>query len=126
MSTEFSNKAVYTEIDIQNAISTYKLKRFPSIQAVSYTSGIPYSTLCYHMSGQSSRAQAHEHCQILSKAEERTLVQWITCLIIAGFPASPALVIQMAEEIRIRHIQLAKASPASSLNLCPIGHNWLQ
>jgi hypothetical protein len=51
------------------------------------------------MSGRKSRATAHETEQVLSAAEEKTLSRWITRLTRTGFPASPALAIEMAEEI---------------------------
>jgi len=60
--------------------------------------------------------------QILSKPEERTLIRWITHLTNTGFPASPALVREMAEEIR--HSRL-KLSSTSNQTLRPIGSDWL-
>ena len=51
------------------------------------------------MAGRNLRATAHQIEQILSSAKEKTLSQWITQLTCTGFPASPALVVQMAEEV---------------------------
>ena len=50
------------------------------------------------MSGRNSSAISHEHQQIPSSAEEKTLVLWISRIPRAGFPALPALAIEMAEE----------------------------
>ena len=74
------------------------------------------------LSGQTSRSHAHESMQILSNPEETTLVRWITYLTSTGFPASPALAIQMAEEIRNNQYRLPKASPPSHRS---IGKSWL-
>ena len=74
------------------------------------------------MSGRNSRATAHKSEQLLSNAEEKTLVRWITRLTRTGFPASPALALQMAEEIRRGHVQLSRA-PTQTLR--PIGEKWL-
>lgn len=74
------------------------------------------------MSGRKSRTEAHEAEQILSNAEEKILARWITRLTRTGFPASPALAIEMAEEIPRGRIQLSKASAPSSR---PIGQKWL-
>ncbi|EDO01246.1 predicted protein [Sclerotinia sclerotiorum 1980 UF-70] len=52
--------------------------------------------------------------QILSSAEENTLVRWISRLTITGFPATPMLVKGMADEIRIRRVQVA-SSPNPTL-----------
>ena len=59
------------------------------------------------MAGRKARAQAHETAQLLSNTEEKTLAQWITRLTSTGFPATPALVIEMAEEIQAGRITLA-------------------
>ena len=56
------------------------------------------------------------------KSEEKTLVRWITHLTRTGFPASPALAIQMAEEIRRNRYRLSKTPPSSQR---PIGKSWL-
>jgi hypothetical protein len=60
--------------------------------------------------------------QILSNAEERTLVRWITHLTRAGFPAPPSLAMQMADEIRHNRFQLSTTPPSY---LRPIGKSWL-
>jgi hypothetical protein len=49
-------------------------------------------------------------------------VKWLTCLASTGFPASPALAIQMAEEIRRGRLQLSKPPPPL---LRPIGEHWI-
>lgn len=74
------------------------------------------------LSGQTSRSHVPESMQILSNPEEKTLVRWITYLTSTGFPASPALAIQMAEDIRNNRYRLSKASPPSHRS---IGKSWL-
>ena len=90
----------YSEPDIQAAISAYQAKEHPSIRAAARAFSIPYHTLRSHLDKATSRSYAHESQQILSNAEESTLVQWISRLTRTGFPASPALVVEMAEEVR--------------------------
>ena len=41
MSSELSKKLAYTEADIQNTLSKFKSKEYPSIYAASFTSKIP-------------------------------------------------------------------------------------
>jgi len=60
--------------------------------------------------------------QILLKPEEGTLIRWITHLTNTGLPASPALVREMAEEIRRNRLQLSH-TPTSYPQ--PIGSEWL-
>ncbi|RAL61074.1 hypothetical protein DID88_010415 [Monilinia fructigena] len=60
--------------------------------------------------------------QILSNAEENTLVRWISRLTITGFPATPMLVKEMADEIRLRRVQVASSRIPTSTEILPIGH----
>jgi hypothetical protein len=75
------------------------------------------------MSGRKSRTIAYEAEQILSPAEEKTLARWIARLTRTGFPASPALAIEMAKEIRRGRVQLSRASVPTPP---PIGQKWLR
>ncbi|EDN97448.1 hypothetical protein SS1G_11973 [Sclerotinia sclerotiorum 1980 UF-70] len=63
--------------------------------------------------------------QILSNAEENTLVRWISRLTITGFPATPMLVKEMADEIRLRRVQVASSRIPTSTEIPPIGHEWI-
>lgn len=74
------------------------------------------------MAGRDSRMQAQEHRQNLSPAEEKTLVRWIARLTKSGYPASPALVLEMAEEIAHQRYQLSKAPPLQQ----SFGKHWLE
>lgn len=74
------------------------------------------------MAGRDSRMQAQEHRQNLSPAEEKTLVRWIARLTKSVYPASPALVLEMAEEIAHPQYQLSKAPPLQQ----SFGKHWLE
>lgn len=113
MGTSIPDKLVYTEADIQSAICAPERKECTSIRHAAGAYDIPYPTLRGRVAGRTSRATAHEPSQILSNTEERTLVRWITCLTRTAFSASPALVVQMAEEIRRGREQLSKKPPPS-------------
>jgi DDE superfamily endonuclease/Tc5 transposase DNA-binding domain len=112
----------YSGLDLQNAILAYKAGKYPSIRACASAFHIPYPTLQTRLSGRTSRSHAHEHMQVLSNAEEKTLVRWITHLTRAGFPASPALAMSMAEEIRRSRFQLTHSIISYPR---PIGKSWL-
>ena len=111
----------YSESVIDEAILAIKAKRYKSVRAAAHAFSIPRSTLRYRMAGRTSRSHAHETTQILSSAEEKTLLKWITQLTCTGYPASPALAIQMAETIRSQRYQLSKGPRPQR----PIGKNWL-
>jgi hypothetical protein len=113
---------MYSEADISTAILKFREGQYASIREAARAFKLPPTTLRDRMSIRTSRSNANEHRQILSNAEEWTLVRWITRLTTTGFPASPALAIQMAEEIRQNRFQLSKTPPSY---LRPIGKSWL-
>jgi hypothetical protein len=108
------------ESRIQNALSAHRSSKYRSVRAAAIAFSIHPSTLSYRIAGRTSRSQAPESAQISTCAEEKTLVQWLTCLTSTGFPASPALAMQMAEEIRRGRLQLSKIPPPL---LRPIGEH---
>ncbi len=116
----------YTETMMQEAILEYKSGRYKSVRACAIAKGVPRTTLQYRISGHTSRSHGHENAQILTNPEEKTLVRWLSRLTSTGFPASPALAVEMAEEIRHSRMQLSKNSAQTSLHPRPIGGKWLQ
>src|SRR3954471_19629111 len=116
-----ATKKSYSEEDIQNAIMSWKNKEYRSKEATAAHFGIPAQTLRDRMAGAKSRIAAHERDQLLSNAEEKTLERWITRLTSTGYPATPALVIETAEQIRQGRVAVASSSSASQPQPRPIG-----
>lgn len=116
---------VYLEEDIQKAITSWNNREFRSIRATATHCQILPSTLRERMAGRKARAHAHETAQLLSNAKEKILARWITRLTSTGFPATPALVIEIAEEIRAGRVNLAPPQNTTPTQLPPIGHEWL-
>ncbi|RAL66321.1 hypothetical protein DID88_005991 [Monilinia fructigena] len=110
MHTESPLTPSQIEEKIQNAIIALQLKEFKSIRKAAEYFEVPKSTLIARVAGRKSRTQSHEMAQILSNAEENTLVRWISRLTITGFPATPMLVKEMADEIRLRRVQATNGS----------------
>jgi hypothetical protein len=110
------------EANIQAAINAYQNEEYKSVRAAARAFSVPASTVHARLAGRTSRSRAHETAQILSNPEEQTLVRWILRLCRTGFPASPALVVEMAEEIRRSRIQLSQSPPST---LRPIGEHWI-
>lgn len=110
-----------SDTTVDEAISAYQAKQYPSIRATADAFSIPEATLRHRMAGRTSRSHAHRYRQNLSPAEEKTLVRWISQLTITGYPATPALVVEMAEEIRHQRTQISK-TPSS---FRPLGKGWL-
>ena len=111
MDVSIRDSHVFPESIIQEAITAFQTRRYPSIRATARAFSIPSSTLHSRMAGSTSRRNAHESKQLLSSAEEKTLLKWITQLTRTGYPVSPALALEMAETIRSQRYQLSKQAP---------------
>ena len=111
-----------TEAKIQAAIQAFKSKEYKSVRAAALAFSVPPSTVHDRLAGRTSRSTAYESAQTLSNAEEHTLVRWISRLTQTGFPASPTLVVQIAEEVRRSRFQLSQSPPPT---LRPIGEHWI-
>jgi hypothetical protein len=116
---------IQIEENIQKAILALESKEFKSARSAVEHFKVPKSTLTDRMAGRQTRLQSHEHLQILSNAEEKTLVRWITRLTATGYPTSPALLKEMAEEIQVRRVQVASHRNTDPIPPAPIGHEWL-
>ncbi|KFZ24779.1 hypothetical protein V502_00739, partial [Pseudogymnoascus sp. VKM F-4520 (FW-2644)] len=105
-----------TEDNIQKAIIALQLKEFKSIRLAADHFEVPKSTLANRMSGKKMRTVAHEIEQALSNAEENTLARWIMRLTATGFPATPMLIKEMAEEVRAQRVQIASSQTTLRTN----------
>ena len=109
------------EDNLSKAILSYREGQFPSVRACAAAFSVPVSTLAYRLSGRVSRSTAHASQQILSTAEEESLVKWISRLSKAGCPIIPPLTHSLAEEIRTRRYALSTTPPSYP----PIGKRFL-
>ena len=125
MGYKSSSKTIQFEPQIQKAIQALKNREFSSIRAAARYFEVSHNTLRRRMAGGNSQAQAKESNQILSNAEEKTLVRWITRYTTAGSPLSPALLIELAELVRHRRVRRVSGSEAIVKTTTPIGHEWI-
>jgi len=119
------SNSINKEERMQAAILALKNKEFQSLRKAAHHFQVPRSTLCDRVNGKSTRAQAHENEQILSTPEERTLVRWIKRLTATGFPVSPALLREMAQEVLENRVTYASERVNESTETPIIGHEWL-
>lgn len=85
MNTSIANQFVYTEADIRSAISAYKAGEYSSIRSAAIASCVLYITLYHRIARRTTRQKSYQHAQILSDAEERSLVKEITRVTTTGF-----------------------------------------
>jgi hypothetical protein len=116
----------YTEAKMQEPIAEYKVGRFKSVRACAISKGVPKTKLQHRISGHTSRSHGNENAQILTSPEGKTLVRRLTRLTSTDFPASPALAVEMAEDVRHSWMQLSKNPTQASLDSRSIGGKWLR
>ena len=109
-----SNRSQDQKELIQKAIEDIQSGLYRGTGTAARAYNISDSTLRKRMAGRNTRGNAHKPQQILSNAGAITLVRWITRLTCAGYPASPSLVVQMAEEVRRERIHLRNDTNAST------------
>ena len=68
---------------------------------------------------------SHESKQILSHAEEKELVRWITRLTISGYPPRYSTLREMAEEVRKRRVKQINENGMQLVQYDDIGADWV-
>ena len=77
-------------------------------------------TLYDRMNGAQPQRLAQEKQQVLSHAEEKELVRWITHLTIISYPPRHKTLLEMAEEIRKRRIRGINDQSGTYVEYTPI------
>ena len=95
-----SSKASQTEAKLQEAICAIRNKTISGPYAAAARFKVNYKTLCRRMAGGQSHSQAATSQQILSIAEEKSLIRWITRYTAAGTPILLLLLLEMAKLLR--------------------------
>jgi hypothetical protein len=120
-----SSKTVQLEDTIQKAVRALENREFTTVGAAASHFKVSRHTLGRRMAGGKSRAQARELRQLLSNAEEKTLVRWVTRYTMAGSPLSPSLLIELAELIQRHRVRRVSGNEAAAKTITSIGHEWL-
>jgi hypothetical protein len=83
-------KRTLTEEDeekLATAKQAYESRRYTSIRATAVAHGVPYFTLRRRIMGLAlPKKEAHTNQQLLTKAEQATLIDWIKHLALTGHP----------------------------------------
>jgi hypothetical protein len=111
----------YSEDTLITALTAYRNSEYTSIRTCAYAFNIPYSTLASQLRTRTSYSKSHELQQILSNAEEETLLKSITRLSKSGCPITLPLIRDLAKEIRLSYFRLSSTLTSYS----PIGKRWL-
>lgn len=118
------------ETNIEKAISTYLENQYSSPRKATDTFKALFSPIQLRINRRTSRSITRESQHKISNVEETTLVRWIVRLARTGYPMSPSLVIEIAEEIRRARVQLSRTYlfhlSIYKLFLVWWGHHWSQ
>jgi hypothetical protein len=75
------------EAHLQQAKSDYELRKYRSIKAAAKENDVPYFTLWRQIQGLTVHCKGtHGQQQLLTDAEEQTLVDWMQYLALTGHP----------------------------------------
>ena len=116
-----SKKATESEAKMQEALNGLSSGLYKTPYKAHKALGISKSTLLRRINGGKSRAEARQAQQLLSKAQEKALAEWISQLTATGHPARHEFIREMAEEIRK---QRDDSIDARTTNL-PISREWV-
>ena len=113
------------EAKLQEAVASV-LNKQHTCHSAALAFNVPRQTLYDRVKGKMPRNKAHEADQILSHAEEKELVQWITRLTISGYPPRYQTLREMAEEIRKRRVKNINENGMQLVVYDEIGTQWVQ
>ena len=112
------------EAKLQEALAAVRSGQH-KVDAAAAKFGVSRRTLYTRVTGTLPRSQAHEAEQILSHAEEKELVRWITRLTITGYAPRHLTLREMAEEVRKRRVKQINDPSIQLVTYAPIGLQWI-
>src|SRR5438552_2523608 len=115
---------VEKEARLQEAIAAVERGEKTPYRAV-IDFNVQKQTLYNRLNRKLPRNKAHEQEQILTNAEEKELVRWITRLTFTGYPPRPVTLREMVEEIRKRRVRESTPTIMRNNESNPIGQQWL-
>jgi hypothetical protein len=111
----------YSKATLTTALTAYRTGEYTSIRKCAYAFNIPASTFANRLTRATSRTKSHESQQILSAAEEKTLLKTIYRLSKSGCPITLPLTRDLAEEIRLSRFRLSSTPTSYPL----ISKRWI-
>ena len=116
-------KAAEKEARIQEAIAVIHAGQY-----IAYTAptifNVPPCTLYDRLKGKPPCQLAQEKQQLLTHAEEKELVRWITRLTRTGYPPRYSTLREMAEELRKRRVRNINDQSCTYIKYSPISEDW--
>jgi len=124
MTRRNNQELIEKEARLQEAMAAVLVKKYTANSAAR-AFNVPRQTLYDRLDGKLPRNKAHETEQLLSQAEEKELVRWITRLTITGYPPRYDTLREMAEEIRKRRVKNINENGLELVTYDDIGKQWV-
>jgi hypothetical protein len=125
MASKTSQKRHHLEIQIQKALLALDNQEFNSIRAAARFFEVSFGALQRRRLGGVSRSTAQEMAQILTNAEESTLVRWIKRYTITGTPITNAILKELALNLRAARVTHASSPTLRPTQLSHINDKWV-
>jgi len=117
--------AALKEARIQGAIKGIKSGLYNSAYHAAQVLGITSSVLYARLNGTLPRNKAHQEQQILTHAEEKELLAWITQLTRRNYAPRHRMVLEMAEHLRQRRVREINEQFIELVHYDSIGSQWV-
>jgi hypothetical protein len=116
-----------TDYEFQILRALYSLKNgdSSSIREAARDFEVSRDTLSRRLRGGVSQPRAHEMAQILTNAEENTLVRWIKQSSKNGVYILPTTLIELAQHIRAARVTHASSRQPLQVKIKKINHKWI-
>src|SRR5436305_514701 len=121
-----SQKAQDREVQIRKALYAYKNKDFKSIRSAAKFFKVSEPTLRRRHHGGLTQSTSHEMYQILTNAEEDTLVRWIKRYTSTGTHITNTLLKELAIHLRAARVTHASHLHPPTPQLNHINDKWIQ
>jgi hypothetical protein len=109
---------------LQLALKSWKKQEYPSIHKTARQFNVDPATLRRRINGGLSIAESREQ-QLLSIAEETALYLYNTRLSRQGYYPEPAVIKEMAEELRRTRVEKLNVDGIQLVVYDPIGEEWV-
>jgi hypothetical protein len=95
-----SIKAQELDLRLSEAVLGVRTKKFKSANAAAVALGLRPDSVHKRLRGRSTRIEARQQQQLLSKNQEQTLLKWIKELTSSGYAPSHRILREVADEVR--------------------------
>jgi hypothetical protein len=124
MTRPINQEAIEKEVRLQETMTAVLAKKYTT-SSTTHIFNIPHQILYNQFDKKLPCNKAHETEQLLSHAEEKELLQWITHLTIINYPPRYNILREMAEEIGKWYVKNINEDELELVQYDDIGKKWV-